>query len=74
MFRPRTAGLRQAMVSIYRVELVLELFVSTMAVSDWCITNLAQSLWVSVQSVVGTLGSGLFRSRANREDSGTSKF
>ena len=61
------------MVSIYCVEL-LELFVSTMAVSDWCITNLAQSLWVSTQSVVGTLGLGLFRRGAKREDSGTWKF
>ena len=45
-----------------------------MAVSDWCITNLAQSLWVSTQSVVGTLGLGLFRRGAKREDSGTWKF
>ena len=45
-----------------------------MAVSDWCITNLAQSLWVSIQGVVGTLGLGLFRREASREDSGTWTF
>ena len=26
---------------------------STVVVSDWCITNLAHSWWVSIQSIVG---------------------
>ena len=35
------------------VDLPSRTIFTTVVVSDWCITNLAHGLWVSIQSIVG---------------------
>ena len=50
-FQSCTAVLHQAIKSIYWVGLTV--MYTTLVVSDWCITNLAQGWWVSIQSIVG---------------------
>ena len=37
------------------VDLLSRTICTTMVVSDWCITNLANGWWVSIQSIVGTV-------------------